>query len=260
MGPCNWNLNPACEVFTTATPQVQQAAVDMAEWLLWAWSGRVFGVCEHTIRPCFRPPDRTSTYRGRDGGAGLAYWPGLVDGRWTNGPCGCGTQDCTCTSKADVPLPGPVFSVLDVRVDGVSLPEDAYVVRNNRWLRRVDGDTWPQDQDLSALDDAAGAFAVTYMRGIPLPDAGRVAGEAYACELAKGMTGASCSIPERAVSVARQGVDIQLLDEAAFVTEGLTGVPLVDRWILSVNPSRNVSAPRVFSPDTMTSSRDRSGW
>lgn len=261
MGPCNWALNPTCTVFGEATPEQQQQALDLATWLLWSWSGKVFGVCQQTVRPCFHPPDNTTTYRGRDGGAGMAYWPGLINGQWVNGPCGCGSPACTCTSRAEVPLPGPVYSVTAVTIDGIPVEDTAYRVKNNRWLRRVDGDDWPQDQDLDAADDAEGAFVVTYLRGVPLPDAGRVAAEAYACELVRGFIGDACGIPDRAVSVARQGVDIQLLDEQQFVIDGLTGVPIVDRWILSVNPRRLVNPPKVYNPDTMAASvRIRDGW
>jgi hypothetical protein len=261
VGPCNWNLNPTCPDFTTATATQQQAALDLATWLLWAWSGRVFGVCETTVRPCFQPPNRATTYRGHDTGAGMAYWPGLIAGQWTSGPCGCGSPSCICTSRAEVPLPGPVYSITEVRIDGVIVDPDGYRVKNNRWLRRVDGNDWPQTQDLNADDDEAGAFVVTYLKGIPLSDAGRVAAEAYVCELVRGMAGQVCGIPERAVSVARQGIDIQLLDEAQFVTEGLTGVPLVDRWILSVNPNRVTAPPRLYNPDAIAATaRIRSGW
>lgn len=259
-GPCNWNITPTCPDFVAATPEQQQTAIDLAEWLLWAWSGRVFGLCPTIVRPCFRPPDNTTTYRGHDGGAGYAYWPGLVQGQWVNGPCGCGSPRCNCSSKAEVPLPGPVNDILSVTVDGVEVDPDVYVVKNSRWLRRTDGAVWPQDQDLNAADDATGAFTVTYLRGVALPAAGRAAAETYACELVRGMAGGTCSIPDRAVSVARQGVDIQLLDEAQFVVEGLTGVPLVDRWILATNPRRHVAPSRVYSVDTMSTHRVRSGW
>ena len=47
-------------------------------------------------------------------------------------------------------LPGPVDSIIEVRIDGELIPEGAYRVRNRRWLRRIDGLEWPATQEYSS--------------------------------------------------------------------------------------------------------------
>lgn len=265
MGPCDWEILPTCSDWVanptpgSAQERNQERAEEVAKFLLWSWTAKLFGVCEHTLRPCFRPPDNSTTYRGREGGAGPSFWPGLIQGTWVNGACGC-RADCRCIiPDSMLALPGPVVSVTEVREDGVVLDPSAYRIRNGRWLMRIGG-SWPQEQDLEAADNAPGAFVVTYRKGIPLPKAGQYAAGDLACEILRGISGGACALPARAVSVARQGVDIQLLDPAQYLDAGLTGIPSVDAFIKAVNPGRARSRPRVFNPDEMgRNSRIRPG-
>lgn len=256
MGPCNWDILPTCPDWDpAATPdspagQAQARAEAVAVWLLWSLTARVFGVCPVVVRPCFRPPDNRTTYRGRDGGAGSVFWPGLINGSWVNGPCGCtGSHRCT-VGESMLALPGPVVTVTEVRVDGQVLPADEYRIKDNRWLLRIGAD-WPQTQDLDADDDEPGAFTVKYTKGVAVPLAGRYAAGDLACELLRGMTGGACALPSRAISVARQGVDVQLLDPAQYLDGGLTGIPSVDAFIKSINPGKARSQPKVYNPDLM---------
>lgn len=254
MGPCEWEILPICSEWQAdATPESTQGmkqarAKEMAVSLLWNLTARVFGVCEHTVRPCFRPPAAGTTYRGRDGGAGPSWWPGLVAGTWRNGPCGC-SGECGCNVPASMlSLPAPIVSVLEVREDGQILAPQHYRIQNNRWLVRVDG-VWPQDQNLEAADTEPGAFVVRYRKGVAVPLAGQYAAGDLACEFLRGMDGGACALPSRAISVARQGMDIQLLDPAQYLDGGLTGIPSVDQWVKSVNPGKLRTKPRVYNPD-----------
>lgn len=266
MGPCEWPILPTCPEWDTgALPESEQGkkqarATAMAIGLLWRLTARVFGVCTVTVRPCFRPPDNSTTYRGRSTGAGPSYWPGLINGAWGNvGPCGC-SSGCDClVPESMLALPGPVVEVLEVWEDGVLVDPSAYRIKDNRWLVRIGG-SWPQDQDVTAADDEPGAFVVTYRKGVAVPLDGQYAAGDLACEFLRGLAGGSCALPARAVSVARQGVDVQLLDPAQYLDAGMTGIPSVDAWVKSTNPGKAYSRPRVFSPDTMNrSSRIRPG-
>lgn len=216
---------------------------------LYRLTGSVFGVTTETVRPCFRSPDRSSTYRGQSGSP-AAWWPGLISGTWNSGACGCRDADCACGADLSrFQLPGPVVSVEKITIDGAELDATAYGIQDNRWIVRLDGGAWPQDQDLTAGPDEDGSFIVTYRRGIPVPVDGQIAAGALACDIANAELGNSCAIPDRASSVSRQGINIELLDPAEYFENGLTGISAVDRWILTVNPGRRRGAVGVFSPD-----------
>lgn len=245
MGFCGWPITVASELedeWAGYTAEVQDAAVSAAGRILWTLTGQVFGVCEETVRPCFQP-HRGTTYRGG------AFWPGMLAGDPSaSGPCGC-SVGCTAVGYDRVALPGAVASIVSVTVDGTVLSPSAYRVDNWRWLRRVDGQRWPTHQDLDAPDDGAGAFAVVYERGLPIPADGLVAAGRLAVELARGITGGACKIPAGATSVSRQGISVELADMREWFTNGVTGVESVDLWVMAVNPFKSKRPARMTSPD-----------
>src|SRR4029079_4332301 len=96
----------------SAYEEYEDPALAQAIWeavasdLLWNWTGKVFGVCEVTVRPCQSDcagaDSWRSTYWGRGplwdptfpsagtGPRGAAPWfPVLVGGQWHNVYCGC---------------------------------------------------------------------------------------------------------------------------------------------------------------------------
>lgn len=226
--------------FWDAAEEADRARAEaMAVSLLNSLTGRVFGLREQTVRPCFGPPPGYTTYGGYSGYAGAAgavSWPGLFQGGpGVTGACGC-SSSCSCVGKSEVSLPGPVDSIITVLVDGEVLDDDQYKVRNRRWLLRTDG-CWPQTQDLEAADDGVGAFTVTYLQGISVPTAGQVAAGVLAVEMLKSITdtGGPCKLPSNVTQVAREGVTMEF-DPAAYLEAGLTGIDLVDQWIRTVNP------------------------
>lgn len=239
--------------------QIIQAAAD----LLWAWTGRVFGVCEVTVRPCRQGggPSAPSTFEGhgpytRIGNVGYGrtaspWLPVQVGGHWRGITCGsCAGASCGCegSSLTSIGLPGPVQGIVAVEIDGALLPADAYHVTSHRFLNRKDGGGWPPFQDLSAELGEPGTWAVTYLRGVPLPVGGRLALGSLACELALAYAGdEDCSLPQRVQSVTRQGVTVALMDSFADLDEGRTGIWEIDSWIASVTSAPSV--PAVRSPD-----------
>lgn len=254
-GPDEWPiLNPAAE-WLAADPDDRDRASALAVHSLWALTGRVFGLTQQTVRPCFGPRE-TSTYSGRSGSGMDGYWwPGLISGSWMQGACGC-ASGCNCAGPSEVALPGPVAEIVSVLVDGETVPDSAYKVRNHRWLLRTDGDVWPQSQDLKAADDAAGAFTVTYKQGIPVPSAGQYAAGDLALDfLRAAKRSGACKIPDRAINVARQGITVELQDAAGLFEAGLTGISSVDQWIATVNPYQQKQPARVYSPDAPRAAR-----
>lgn len=256
-GPCTWPLDTSCVAdWATFPPAVQSAATAWATYILWALTGRQYGPCSLTIRPCGPKCAGPNGYLAFPVGSGSttsvgAPWmiPWIDNGVWRN--CGC-TGGCSCSAPCEVALPGPVAFIDEVMIDGVVLDPSAYRLDNHRGIAvlvRIDGLCWPDCQDMAADNDEVGAFAITYQRGIPVPRAGQIAAGELAGEFAKACQGAECALPQQLSSLSRNGVEVQVVDPASLLADGLTGVANVDLWVRAVNPYRRASRARVLSPD-----------
>ena len=197
-GLCEWPVDLKCfpDDVKTGDPEVVQAAVDTATEVLWALTGRQFGVCPAEVavrvdmcRPCA---------------------PTLFEGEWYNvDPSGRGW----CTG---VWLPGPIFEILSVEgEDGEPL----------RWAATEYG-----------CDVIGSPVRVRYMRGrVVPPTAARMVGR-LASQMYLQCTGRPCQLPARTSSVTRQGVSVQMADPMDIINAGGTGLPDVDMWIRAHNP------------------------
>lgn len=249
---CGWTLDDACCSKLAAafavpeTAVMAQACVDQAAEVLYALSGRQFGICEVKARPCRKD---CCDPCGRSGGH--RWTPILQGGQWTNVSCSSCKDDCSCTTVCEVQLPGPVDHITEVLLDGVVLPPEEYRVDNRRSLVRVGGgECWPTCQDMNLETDQVGTWEVTYGRGLPVPVAGQNALGALACELCKACIGdKDCCLPERVTTIARQGLTMALLDPMEFLSSGRTGIYAVDLWLAAVNPKGRSRRAGVFSPD-----------
>lgn len=255
--PCNWTVDTLCVPnWSDVPPAVQTAATQWAVQILWALTGRQYGACSVTLRPCGPRCMGPNGYMafpvgtgGMTGGMGPWMIPWIDGSVWRN--CGC-TGGCSCSATCEVALPGPVAVIDEVRVDGVVLNPSAYrldAVRGIPVLVRIDGECWPDCQDMDADFDEPGAFAITYQRGRPVPRAGQLAAGELAGEFAKACSGADCALPQQLASLTRNGVDVQVMDPTTFVDAGLTGLSNVDLWIRAVNPRRKAQRARVYSSD-----------
>jgi hypothetical protein len=256
MAPCGWTVEGCgCggAAWDTYPQDVQDRAQALAATIMWAATGRRYGVCEVTVMPagqCSRLPGPEDGYRtypvGTPAGMGLLA-PVIVQGQWYNRP---GGGLCCTATGCEVVLQGPTTTggIKAVSVDGEPVAADAYVVQNGDLLVRVDGECWPC---CTKYTDPATAFTVTYDLGVPIPAALQAAFEELACELAKSCTGAACALPRTITRLSRQGVDVEVA-ELPVDTSGLvlTGLRTVDDVIRSLNPHQLVSAPLVLSPDT----------
>lgn len=247
VAPCAWVLDDSigcCQDFwDTLTTEQQTAAAEAATFVLWAATGRQYGICDITVRPCGRWPcdDSTAGYYWNSG----TWMPYIFGGEWFNCPCG---NICTCGARCRVYLPGPVASVTSVTVDGVLIGPGAYRVDDARWLIRTDGDCWPASQNLD-IDSGVGTFVVTYGRGTPVPAYLLTAAGTYACEWAKMCRGAACQIPTRVVTLTRQGTTFDGVDIDELLARGLTGISSVDQIIVMANPHRLTGRLRIMSPE-----------
>lgn len=233
-------------------PGMLARAVQAASELLYTASGRQFtGLCTDVVRPC-------------RGGLPGRYVP--WDVAWAAGPvwfedgwrpvglgqCNCPGQmpACGCTSHDALKLPNtPVVDVPEILVDGVALT-DWGTIADDAWLVRTVPDRWPccNRLDLPATED--GTWQVTYTWGTAVPEAGRMAAEVLACELAKGWSGQACKLPRRVTSLSAQGTTMEFaqVDAMEFFAQGRLGLYEVDSFISTHNPHRLQRRGRLISP------------
>lgn len=235
------------------TPEQRAIWERMAAEFLWNWTNRVFGLCEETLRPCSSGCEGAEAYRTTFWGRGPFPWQGsgdsgswvpvLIGGKWFNMTCGCVSAcNCDLEGPTSLALPGPVDSIVSVRVDGVVLPPEAYKLSYRRFLVRTDGGVWPACQDLLAEATEEGTFEVVYKRGIPVPVGGQIAAGVLAGEFAKAACNdRGCQLPKRIQSIVRQDVTVTLMDNFADLQKGGTGIWLIDSWVQSY------MAPRPFA-------------
>lgn len=268
--PCGWTADltyctasACCEGSDDFTPELAALASDIATMTLWALTGRRFGCCPITVRPC-KPQgacgdtvplpeliyyfDRAG--RGLDNlGVTFGFVPLLEDGAVFNIACGCKGR-CTCKADCEVFLPGPVCSVTEVVIEGVTINPANYKMYDGNKLVFLAGQACPPCQDYNQPLGQPGTWSVAYNIGKPLPPGAELMAGLYACEIARALSqDASCKLPGRVRHVARQGIDIEEFDPFTIIDAGLIGLPVVDNWIRTLNPARLAQPSRVWSPD-----------
>jgi len=251
-GPCApWPVRWNCDV-STESPTATGIAVASATEILWALSGRRFGTCQVTLRPC-----RRSCYPGQYWSSYGAPWPGpSVFGYgqgWFDLQCGDCIGTCSCSRVFQIELPAPVSSIVSVKIDGTPMVTGgaAYRVDDNRFLVRTDGQDWPLCNDLSKDDTQAGTWSVTALYGEDIPALAQPAVGQMACEILKSMAGQDCMLPAGLTQLVREGVTISYPDIGALWKQGRTGLYLVDAFLSTTNPSglrRRAKTYRVDGP------------
>lgn len=250
--PCGWAVETgACAgLWETYTVQIRERAEAAAAMIMWANTGRRYGLCEITVQPS-AAPRVDPLYRAYPVGPGNGLLSPVIDGgQWYNRYGGDTDRACCTTAHCEVALEGPttLANIAAVSVDGVLVDVSRYVVMDGYLLVRTDGQCWPACVNYGAQSPPA--FTVTYFRGLEIPAAVQGAFERLACELAKDAAGGACTLPQRMTRLTRQGVEIEL-DEVDVNETGpwLSGIKEVDDVIVAVNPYRLTAAPAVMSPD-----------
>lgn len=249
MAPCSWTVSPLCSTWGSYSADEQAYALRFATFVLWAATGRRYGLCPVTVRPC--KPVQEPLYMAFPVVASWGLWVS-ADAAISSAvaPVGCCAGSCACDAQA-MALPGPVGAVTAVVINGVTLDPSAYRLAGSSIIRQ-DGNAWPTTQDMSAPAGTAGTWSVSYTRGEAVPPPVLDAAGIYACEIARGRAGGSCFLPYKVQSVTRQGTQIEFVDTTDYLNEGLTGVAEVDQLIRMDNPYKLKSRPRVLSLDLPT--------
>jgi hypothetical protein len=177
--------------------------------------------------------------------------PALYAGRWYNITCGSCTTGCSCSSVSEVELPGPVYDVTQVKVDGDILTEGTdYRVDDWRLLVRLGGESWPLCNDLNLADTEDGTWSVTYRRGEPLPELGKLALGALTVEFAKlFLCSSDCKLPKPVQSLSRQGVSLTFVDPNELFQARRTGLYVPDLFINTYNPNNLRRRSQVYDID-----------
>lgn len=251
VGPCDWDISTdCCPDWDDLDPDLRAQATAYGTLVLWAATGRQFGTCEVTVRPCGRTCSNCPQGYYWDGEG--TWVPYIFNGQWRNCWCGADFGCCTCDPHCRVYLPGPVASIQSVRVGGEVLPASGggYFVLDQMWLIRVDTEEcWPLCADQNLAPGDTDAFEVTYTRGLEVPTTLQWAAGIIACEWVKACQGAECRLPGRISSLSRQGVNVSMVNVEELLRAGLTGIPEVDQVIRSYNPGGLQGRTRFYSPD-----------
>lgn len=261
--PCSWPIDRTClptlpfvttdngadggvsqDVYDSAILS-QLAAEDVATEILWALSGRQYGVCPIEVRPCpegRNPFDRSQGFDGQ--GFVTLIWNGSG---WATGSCAC-MGKCIETGPGVVHLPGPVFPPNDdhplvVTLGNVVLDDSEWTLEGDALFRR-DG-RWPGQHRGRPLGEN-GTWSVSYFKGTPPPQGtasylGILTNEIIlSCNNDK-----KCRLPRNVKSVRRQGVEYDMYDARGIYTLGQTGISEIDLWLAAVNPRALIQAPVV---------------
>lgn len=247
--PCTaWDAIWPCDI-SCESPAITGQAVQFATELVWALSGRQFGLCAVKLRPCRNECLDTIWPTG------VSLWPGtswltpaLIGGLWYNIVCDTCPGTCSCTKLSEVYLPAPVNSIVEVKIDGTILDPQNYRLDNNRILVRTD-DSWPRCNDLNLEDTELNTWSVTANFGQSIPSGGHWAVGEVACELIKAFKGEDCRLPRNITQLIRQGVTIQYPDINTLIDGGKTGLYMTDMWISTVNPHKLKRRSKTYSID-----------
>jgi hypothetical protein len=250
--PCIW----PCDI-STESPAATGMAVAFASEVLWSLTGQRFGFTTVKLRPCreYRLdtpfPDGWLPWPGAQSpllGSSTGYF-GFVFGA----SCGSCASGCSCISE--IKLPAPVHAITEVRVDGAPLVTGAYRLDGGRQLVRVDGSSWPMNNNLGLADTVVGTWSVTAQYGESVPTGAAIAVGELACEFIKGLGGQDCRLPRAVTQLARQGVTISLPDMSTQFEKGMTGLFFADMFIKTWNPKGLRSRARAYSVDNQPRGR-----
>lgn len=235
--PVDWSKLPSDD-----SPE-REYAVDAAVAVLWALTGRVYGLRAVEARPC--PPSTVGAPGGAIPLAPSRGWePVLHSGVVRN----VSTVAVDCGKGSGILLPGPVASLIGWAVDGEEMNIAGLQLNGNTVLRTAGGG-WPR-QDLTLPSTEPGTFAIRYLQGAEPPAGaeyvvGVLAAEFYAAATGEG----KCRLPRRTSQVQRQGVTVSVADPEEVINAGLTGIAEIDMWIRALNPYRLAQPTTVWSPD-----------
>jgi len=231
-------------------PVLRERAARWAAGFLWAATGRQYGGCPRTYRPCREGCGPALNCCGGYAGPSVRSvpWraPGSLD--WVNVSCGTCLKGCQCSAVSEVYL-SDVDQVLNVRIDGVDYdPCSMVAVYDRSRIVRTDGGSWPVCQELGKTD-GPGTWSIEVLQGLCVPDGGDWATGTLMCEFLKScLKRSDCQLPRRLQTITRNNVTLGFNDRFENLAIMRTGIWEIDAWI---EESRYVGAatPSIISPE-----------
>lgn len=244
---CTWEPDPAClgSYWDDLDDDLKERALMLATSSLQALTYNRVGACPITIRPC------ADAHPCRCGGWNPTLWAG----KWYN----CSSCGDSCAPLSEIDLPGPVGYIDALTIDGVQVDlwNGDWRLDNGHLLVWQGAGESPVSsvQDLNKPDTEPGTWSITYSRSYPVLADARLAVAFLAVEFAKAcQPKAKCSLPRGVTSVTRQGVSFTV--EAGLFPNGLTGIDIVDQFILKWAPAGSpVQTAQVFDPSKVSARR-----
>lgn len=256
-GPCQtW---PAiwpggdCDVrLLTGAAAVTGSAVAAASETLYHLTAQQFSTCEVKLRPCRQScwPSFPWSSWWQFGTYPQPYW---WNGTWYNLACGqCPDNSCSCVALDQLSLPGVIYDVTEVKLDGVVLTKNVdYRVDDYRKLVRLPGGTlWPACQDLSLADTEVGTLSVTALYGQPVPVLGQLAVGELATEFTKYLLCLDCQLPQGVVDINRQGISMTVARISELFNTGFIQLRMCDLFIKMSNPNHLRARSRAYDLDS----------
>lgn len=215
-----------------STSELAPQAARLASRVLYGLTGRVYGgekTVVETYLPAVAPANAIETITAARYGIGI----GAI--------CRIAPFRLATTGELRIPLRRrPVREVIAVTVTetGEIVDPGAYTVNSSTYLTLA-----PSVPGLSAL-------TVEYVHGTNPPPEGAEAARILADEIVALYSGGNNCRLNNVTSFTRQGVAYEIEDARTILTDGRTGIPEVDLFVASVNPTRAKMRSRVISPDS----------
>lgn len=230
-------------------PYLREMAASWAANFLYVATGRQYGGCPRTYRPCREKCGPVQNCCGGYSGSGVSRpfkLPYSTD--WVNITCGTCRKGCQCSEVSEVRLPD-VGAVLNVRIDGVDYdPCGMVAVYDKTRVVRTDGGQWPICQELGRID-GPGTWSITVLEGRCVPDGAALITGMLMCEFIKScLHRDDCQLPRRIQTLTRQGVTLGFNDSFENLGIMRTGIWEIDAWIEQGRYAGSAT-PSIISPD-----------
>lgn len=135
----------------------------------------------------------------------------------------------------------PIRDIVSITEMGTVLNPNSYEIRNRSFVIKKNKLPW--------LSDTLNEIEITYTYGALPPIAGKMAALKLAQELTLSWSDSpDCALPVRLSSVARQGVQITVLDPQEFLDKGRTGLYEVDLFLRVYNPDGAKKKSKLYVP------------
>lgn len=126
-------------------------------------------------------------------------------------------------------------SVDEVKINDDVLDASTYVLRNSRYVVRLDGSSWPVVSLGTTVEPPSCVVAYTW--GEEAPQAAKLASTLLGWEFALAWSVARCGecrLPKTVQAITRNGVSMQMFDWNAIFEKHRTGIPEIDMLISSI--------------------------